>query len=85
LFTCLLNSPRANYKSKHLQKKETKHTHKLKAKQGNLYHLNNNKNSVSAITPTIMQWVKKLYMYHTHIHAFIVNTISILITEKVAL
>jgi hypothetical protein len=32
-----------------------------------------------------MQWEKIMYVSHTHIHAFIVNTISILITEKVSL
>jgi hypothetical protein len=46
-----------------------------KTKQGNLYHLGSNKNSASAITPTIMQW--EIYMY-----PFLLNTINILIIKK---
>jgi hypothetical protein len=44
-------------------------------KEGNLYHLDNNKNAMSAITPTIMRW--EIYIY-----LFIFNTIIILIIKK---
>jgi hypothetical protein len=48
LFTCLLSSPKVNYKvCTNIERKS--HT---EYKQGNLYHLDNN-NSISAITPTI--------------------------------
>lgn len=46
----------------HEEKKETKETHmqKRKAKQGNLRHLDNNKNSISVI----------IYQRHTLIHSY---------------
>jgi hypothetical protein len=50
LFTCLLNAPKANYKVKTVKQQKLPST-----KQGNLHHLDNTKNSVSAITPTIMR------------------------------
>jgi hypothetical protein len=54
------------------------HTHKRKTKQGNSYHLDNNKKSTAAITPNIMQREK-------NIDISILNTINILIVKKVPL
>jgi hypothetical protein len=54
-----------------------KNTFKQKTKQCNLYHLNNNKNSVSAIMPTNTRRERIMY-----IHNFIFNTTNISIIMK---
>jgi hypothetical protein len=53
LFTCLLSSPKANYKistSEDGNKQRHTHKHRQKAKQGNVYHLENYKNSMRTST-----------------------------------
>jgi hypothetical protein len=37
------------------RRKESKHAHKDEAKEDNVYHLDNNHNSISAVTPATMQ------------------------------
>jgi hypothetical protein len=57
VFTHLLNSPEANYKANTRKiKKQNIHTYrKKKIKQGNFGHVDNIKNSISAITLTSMR------------------------------
>jgi hypothetical protein len=50
----LFSSPEGNYKVSMSQRRKA-NTHTHKEKQDTLYHLDNNKNPVSEIMPTIMR------------------------------
>jgi hypothetical protein len=66
LFVYVLNQePKGKLEIKHEQAKETKqtHTHKQKTEQGDMNHLYNDKNSVSAITLTNMLGEEQLEAY----------------------
>jgi hypothetical protein len=91
LFTCLLSSPKANNKlsTNKIMEKKT-HPHAQKTEQSNLYYLNNNKNSVRAMTSASMRQIY-IYMFiyifvHTFIHVLnIIIIIIIIITTNLYL
>jgi hypothetical protein len=58
LFTRLLNNQKANYE---VSTSKIKKENKQKTKQGNLYNLDNNISSVSAVTPIIIQFNSCLF------------------------
>jgi hypothetical protein len=69
LFTCLLKSPKANYKVNTSERRKHNHT---KIKKGNLHHLDNN-DTVSVVTKTIV------YTSYTYIMIIIIQIIIIII------